>query len=736
MSRRIATVISAMTLLAASVAAAASGSLRGIVHDPQHRPVPGATVALASRHSDWHETIVSDSAGEFLFKEVPIGDYTLTVSLSGFTTATSNVTIVSGSSPVIHVILELGGVTQSVDVSASQTADAGRTVTPTTLVDQRDIERTPGADQTNSLKAITAFVPGAYIVHDQLHVQGGHQVSWLIDGISVPNTSIASNVGPQIDPKDMDFLEVQRGGYDASYGDRTYGIFNVSPRTGFEGNRQADVVATAGNFNQATGHFSMGSHTERLAYYGSVSGNGTDLGLDPPTADVLHDRATGVAGFGSLIFNANAANQLRLVASARRDTYQIPNTPDDDAARVDDVDRERDTFANFSWVRSMSAHTVLTVAPFFHMNDADVLGGPLDQPSSATVKRHSTYVGAQVSTATTIGAHDLSVGFYGYHQGDRQSVDVIFSDPDQPPVSVSGTPTGHTEAVYVQDRFAVSSRFTINAGLRGTFYSGGVSESVASPRIGAWYQLPIGWIVRGSYGHYYQEPPLQTASGPFLDFVSNENLGFIPLRGERDDQFQAGVTIPTRGWSLDAGAFHTHAKNFFDHNSVGESNVFFPLTIDNAYIRGVDVSVRSPRIWKTGQVRLAYAYQIAEGQGGISGGLTDFSPPEDGRFPLDHDQRHTLSVGFDADVAGRVQLGANVYYGSGFVDGDGPGHLPGHAQLDVNVGDRLTSNLTLSLTALNVFNESVLIDNSETFGGTHWSRPREVYVAMRFRFHY
>jgi hypothetical protein len=38
--------------------------------------------------------------------------------------------------------------------------------------------------------------------------------------------------------------------------------------------------------------------------------------------------------------------------------------------------------------------------------------------------------------------------------------------------------------------------------------------------------------------------------------------------------------------------------------------------------------------------------------------------------------------------------------------------------------------------AQNLFNASVLIDNSETFGGTHWSRPREVYAALRFRFHY
>jgi hypothetical protein len=39
------------------------------------------------------------------------------------------------------------------------------------------------------------FVPGAYFVHDQLHVRGGHQTAWTIDGVEIPNTNIASNLG-------------------------------------------------------------------------------------------------------------------------------------------------------------------------------------------------------------------------------------------------------------------------------------------------------------------------------------------------------------------------------------------------------------------------------------------------------------------------------------------------------------------------------------------------------------
>src|SRR6202035_5914113 len=135
---------------------------------------------------------------------------------------------------------------------------------------------------------------------------------------------IASNIAPQFDPKDIDYMEVNRGSYGAEFGDRTYGVFNIVPRSGFERNNQAELVLSAGNFNQTNDSFSFGSHTERFAYYVSVNGNRTDLGLQPPVPQVVHDAANGYGGFGTLIFNVDSSNQLRLVTSLRKDYYQIP----------------------------------------------------------------------------------------------------------------------------------------------------------------------------------------------------------------------------------------------------------------------------------------------------------------------------------------------------------------------------------------------------------------------------
>ena len=386
------------------------GTVRGVVHDPDHRPVQAADVEIKSSSSDYHQKLTTDTDGGFEATALPVGAYQVTVSKEGFASAAQEVVVASGGAPVLHFQLLLGARSEQVTVSESALAVNPEQMTPTTIVSRSEIAMTPGADLSNSMTAITDYVPGAWMTHDQLHVRGGHQVTWAIDGVPIPNTNIASNVGPQIDPKDIDYLEAQRGGYSAAYGDRTYGVFNVVPRTGFERDNEGELITTFGTFHQTNDQANFGGHTERFAWFASVNGNRSDYGLETPGPDVLHDRVWGLAGMATLIYNRDANNQFRFVTSLRRDDYQIPNDQDAAAAGIRDVERERDAVASFSWVHTFQPGLLLTVSPFYHYNRANYDGDPNDQPISTTQHRDSQYAGAQIAFNAVTRQHNASIG--------------------------------------------------------------------------------------------------------------------------------------------------------------------------------------------------------------------------------------------------------------------------------------------------------------------------------------
>jgi hypothetical protein len=727
-------VLLAALLTPAQLHAAAVGSVRGVVRDSQEHPVAGASVKIQAAASDWVQMTQTDAHGEFSFSTVAIGDYVLSITQSGFAAATQAVRVVSGSSPTARIQLAAGPALEAVTVSAPAEASPASSATPTTLVNREDIERTPGAARSNSLAMITDFVPGAYVVHDQLHVRGGHQTTWAVDGVEIPNTNIASNLGPQIDPKDIDYLEVQRGSYEADQGDRTYGVFNVIPRTGFERNNQGEFVGSAGSFGQTDDYLSIGSHTDRLAYYASVNGNRSGLGIQTPSSQIIHDAEQGYGAFSTLVFDASDADQLRLVTSLRRDDYQIPVSPGDTAS---DVQHEADAFAILSWVRTLSAQAVLTSSLFYHYNRANLDGAPQDFPISTTDHRASSYMGGQEVLRFSAGRNDVKLGITGFSQHDDSLFGVLFNDGSSPSVNQRLSLSGSLVAAYVQDTLKATQWLTLTGGVRQTHFAGAITENATSPRTGLTVKIPrLNWVLRAFYGQYYQAPPLTTLSGPLLAYAQNSNLAFLPLRGERDKERQFGVMIPLRGWTFDVDQFRTSASNFFDHNPIGNSNVFFPITIDGALIRGWELTIRSPQFWSLGQAHLAYSNQVALGLGAVSGGLTNFSPPA-GYFTLDHDQRNTLNAGFDANLPWQAFASMNVYYASGFSNGTPPpSHLPSHTSIDLTLGKSFGNSLSASIAVLNLTNRHLLLDNSLTFGGFHYDNPREIRGEIRYRFGY
>ena len=297
--------------------------------------------------------------------------------------------------------------------------------------------------------------------------------------------------------------------------------------------------------------------------------------------------------------------------------------------------------------------------------------------------------------------------------------------------------TGGVATLFVDEQFKPVHWFTLNGGVRLTHFSGQVTENAADPRIGASIRVPkINWILRGFFGLYYQPPPLETIAGPVLEFALQQGIGFLPVRGERDQQHEFGLTMPLHGWTLDFSHFRTIARNFSDHSVVGNSNITLPLSIEHVTVRGWEAVVHSPEMYHHLHFHLAYSNQVVKGQGTVVGGLTDFAPPSEGFFYIDHDQRDTLSIGGELTLPRKAWINTNVNFGSGFLDGDGPQHLPNHTSADIALGKSFGDHLSVTVSALNVTNSRYLFGRASSFAGTHYNEPRQFIGSVRYRFRF
>jgi hypothetical protein len=741
-----AAVLLALVLITPAPAwAAAYGSVNGIVRDGSGQPVAGAQVVLESpAHTSLQRQ--TDSSGRFDFPDVPIGHYRLTVAQSGFASVSQAVTVEAGYFPLAQIVLMPPAKLAEVTV----TAPVVGSYTPVTIVSQEEIENTPGATNANSLAMITDYVPGAYQAHDMLHMRGGHQTNWLIDGVQIPNTNIAENLGPQVNPYDVQTLGVERGGYSADEGDRTYGIFNVIPKSGFSSTDQAELGVTAGNFAQTNDYLSAASHSSDFAYYVSVAGNRSDLGLQTPVAQIIHDESQGYGAFTNLEYNPTAQDAVRVVAQLRQDRYQIPDCTvplaDDPQCigQFGDVQSEAHNFALLSWAHTFTDDAVLTSSLLYHFERADYDGGVGDYPTITTYHHSSQYEGAEENLRMSFSRNHLDVGLFGFAQQDQADFNLAFADDTSPTLRELESPTGGLVTGWVQDTFEAASWLNLSAGVRESYFDGSFTESATDPRLGVTALVPrLNWVLSAFWGKYYQAPPLETLSGPLVAYATASDTAFLPLHGERDTERQFGVTIPVQGWSIEADYFVTQARNFFDHNPLGESDIFLPITDQGALIEGRELTVRSPAFWPYGQVHLAYSNQTAECFGSITGGLVvPGTACGNGYIGLDHDQRNTLNLGYNASLPQRFFVGANLSANSGLSNGYAgpptfePSHLPSYVILDLTVGRNITEDLALSLTGLNVTNRHLLTDNSLTFGGVHWNNPFEIYAELRYKFHY
>jgi hypothetical protein len=235
----------AVLVLANPPTAAGQGTtsrVTGIVTDSSGGRIPGATVTLTNDGTGIAFTSVTTETGSYAFEAVQVGSYSLAVELQGFKRFLSTGNAVNiGDPTTINVILQPGGLAESVEVRASsqvvQTSTSGNLGT---TFDLRTIESLPilggrGRNPIDLVLTQPGVVSGAN-TGGGVHVNGARDRSWnfTLDGIDTNESSAGgSNFSPlRTNPDALAEFKVLTGNTTAEYGRNSGGQVAMITRTG------------------------------------------------------------------------------------------------------------------------------------------------------------------------------------------------------------------------------------------------------------------------------------------------------------------------------------------------------------------------------------------------------------------------------------------------------------------------------------------------------------------------
>src|SRR5258706_4262279 len=217
--------------LARAAAAQDTGVVSGTVVDSTGQIVPGATVTLTNEGTASVRTATSDERGEFAFRAVTPGSYTVKVELTGFRSIEQRNNVVNASSQldVGRLTLEVGTLSELVSVAATGTFVETKNSDYSGLLTANQISQiqTKGRDVVNLLR----LLPGVHYENDidamgdsfgsQLPNIGGQRRTWnqvTVDGLNGNELSGTNRMNSSINLDAIAEVKVLLNPYKAEFG--------------------------------------------------------------------------------------------------------------------------------------------------------------------------------------------------------------------------------------------------------------------------------------------------------------------------------------------------------------------------------------------------------------------------------------------------------------------------------------------------------------------------------------
>jgi hypothetical protein len=182
--------VAALVLVASSTAFAQTSPINGVVTDSAGGVVPGAMVTVVNNATKVSSEQVSNTSGQFSFPGMPVGTYTVTVALGGFKTYVAReVRVTAGQPATVNAMLEIGDLTETVEVKAGSELVQTQSSTVTSTLSIEQLSEIPLASR-NALYSV-ALLPGVSQAGGprQASIMGlpNNTINITIDGVSTGN---------------------------------------------------------------------------------------------------------------------------------------------------------------------------------------------------------------------------------------------------------------------------------------------------------------------------------------------------------------------------------------------------------------------------------------------------------------------------------------------------------------------------------------------------------------------
>ena len=109
-----------LVMTCASVWAQATAQISGAVQDQSGAVLPGAEITATQTDTGVGRTTISNETGYYVLPNLPLGPYRLEAGLPGFRTfVQTGIVLQVGSNPTINVVLQVGQISEQVEVQAN-----------------------------------------------------------------------------------------------------------------------------------------------------------------------------------------------------------------------------------------------------------------------------------------------------------------------------------------------------------------------------------------------------------------------------------------------------------------------------------------------------------------------------------------------------------------------------------------------------------------------------------------